>query len=405
MTLQKLFILGLIIITSTSVFASDPTGFVINTTGETLSKIDLIDNSVTNNILILGSDINCYPNQIIVRDTLAYVVMSGTSEIQIININTETTVGWIYMPPGSNPYWMAFLDDQFLYVTLMLDNTLAKVDVHTRQVVRLTPIGTSPEGILIYDNKAYVAVTAFDFSTYTWGQGEVAVYDTEGDTILTTIEVGKNPQYLDFDRRGKIHVACTGDYFSIPGAIYIIDALSDSVVDSINIGGQPGQVVVTPGDVSYLAAGGWVDDGEVYSYDAANYDVYHDWQNPLTVDSGAMAVAAFHDSTLFVMTFGDRIFRIDGDGATINSYILGDGPISLDFNYLPGDANGDFQVNLGDASFLINMIFYDGAAPARPAWRANPNGDNAINLGDAAYLINYIFSDGLRPQTGPTWVH
>ena len=31
-----------------------------------------------------------------------------------------------------------------------------------------------------------------------------------------------------------------------------------------------------------------------------------------------------------------------------------------------GDANSDGRVNLGDAGFIINYIFYDGPSPACP---------------------------------------
>ena len=76
-------------------FAVDEMAYVINTSGETLSKIDLTTGVTTNDILPLGSDIICAPNQIVVRDTLAFVVVSYTDEIQVINLNTENTVTFI----------------------------------------------------------------------------------------------------------------------------------------------------------------------------------------------------------------------------------------------------------------------------------------------------------------------
>ena len=387
-----------------ALMAADPTAWVINTSDETLSKINLTTDDVTNNILDLGTDINCYPNQIIVRDTLAYVLLSGTDEIQIINLVNETTAGWIGFPTGSNPYGMAFLDDLYLYVTLLVDNSLAKVDLDSRQVILTTPIGTSPEGIIIYDNKAFIAITAYDFGTWSWGDGKVVVYDTQTEAIIDEIPTSTNPQYLELDRHGKIHVVCTGDYWDIPGAVYRINPETDDTPDIVEIGGQPAQIAISPDDNIYLAAGGWVDDGEVYSYDAQTLEIYHDPANPIYVDSGATGVVAFQDSTALTLTFGDRIIRIGATGETRNTYVMGDGPVDLDFNYLPGDANGDFNVNVGDAVYLINYIFKNGTPAVFPFWRGNPNGDNSINVGDAVYLINYVFKDGTRPKIGPTWV-
>jgi len=397
-------VIGLLV-ASSAVYAADPTAYVINTSGETLSKINLLSGAVTNDILPLGSDINCYPNQILIRDTMAYVLMSGTAEIQMINLNTETTSGWItFADPAASPYWMDFLDDRYLYVTLMVDNSLAKIDVITGQVVETVAVGKSPEGVVIYDNKAFIAITAYDFGAWTWGQGQVAVYDTDIDTVVAEIEVGKNPQYIACDRRGVIHVTCTGNYYDIPGMIYRIDAADFSIIDSLAVGGQPGQIAIGPDDMACVAAGGWAADGEVFIYDAESGEIRNGAGNPVYVDSGATGASTFQDATALICTFGDRINRIDGAGNIIYTYNMGDGPIHVAFDYRPGDGNGDWDANVGDAVYLVNYIFESGSAPVWPLWRANANGDGMINVGDAVYLINYIFNSGPRPQVGPTWI-
>ena len=61
-----------------------------------------------------------------------------------------------------------------------------------------------------------------------------------------------------------------------------------------------------------------------------------------------------------------------------------------------GDANGDQSVNLADAGFIVNYIFYDGEE-ANPPQAGDANGDQSCNLGDAGYIINYIFYDGGAP--------
>ena len=63
---------------------------------------------------------------------------------------------------------------------------------------------------------------------------------------------------------------------------------------------------------------------------------------------------------------------------------------------IPGDANGDSSVNLGDAGFIINYIFYEGPAP-EPLVLGDANCDQATNLGDAGFIINYVFYDGPEP--------
>ncbi len=61
--------------------------------------------------------------------------------------------------------------------------------------------------------------------------------------------------------------------------------------------------------------------------------------------------------------------------------------------YICGDANDDKNVNVGDAVFLVNLIFHDGPMPEEKA-TGDVNCDGSVNVGDAVYLVNYIFQEG-----------
>lgn len=61
-----------------------------------------------------------------------------------------------------------------------------------------------------------------------------------------------------------------------------------------------------------------------------------------------------------------------------------------------GNANGDAQLNSGDAVYIISYIFRGGPAPPFPN-AADANCDNKLNSGDAVYLISYIFRQGPAP--------
>jgi len=68
--------------------------------------------------------------------------------------------------------------------------------------------------------------------------------------------------------------------------------------------------------------------------------------------------------------------------------------ISPDF--VEGDANGDWLVNVADAVYLINFVFKEGPAPV-PIDSGDANCDGNTDVGDAVYLINYIFRGGPPP--------
>ena len=62
----------------------------------------------------------------------------------------------------------------------------------------------------------------------------------------------------------------------------------------------------------------------------------------------------------------------------------------------PGDANGDWMVNVADAVYLINYVF-KGGPPPDPIEAGDANCDGNVDVGDAVYLIQYVFNGGPPP--------
>ncbi|MGB2805049.1 MAG: dockerin type I repeat-containing protein [Candidatus Zixiibacteriota bacterium] len=65
----------------------------------------------------------------------------------------------------------------------------------------------------------------------------------------------------------------------------------------------------------------------------------------------------------------------------------------------PGDANGDYVVDLADLVFLINYLFRLGEPPD-PLANGDPNADCVVNLADLVYLVNYLYRNGDPPRIG-----
>jgi hypothetical protein len=80
--------------------------------------------------------------------------------------------------------------------------------------------------------------------------------------------------------------------------------------------------------------------------------------------------------------------------------------IIVDFvcDCMPGDANNDGQVNVGDAVYVIGYVFKGGPAPTPYAsCSGDANGDCQCNVGDAVYIIGYVFKGGPPPVDCDTW--
>jgi len=355
-------------------WGSDPTAYVINTLGETLSKVNLKTDQVENDILTLGSAPGCGPNQILIRDTLAYVVLSLTSEIQMIDLTRQSTVAYIDLGQGRNPFWMAFseTDTQYAWVTCSAADSLFKVDLVSGSGVAGYPIGLWPEGILILDRLAYVCISAFDMHDYTYGQGKVIVFDTETNSVIKELNVGTNPQYIASDNEGEIYVSCTGDFWSSWGVIYVIDQGLNTIKDSIAIGGSPCQIAVSADDLGWLAAGGWGTDGLLFVFDSRTDSTIFGSGNPISVSngSGIMSVVDLPDSTVLACAFqADELVKIDtSSGSVLKRYQVGDGPAHLAVSYTM------------TSSDVIHEVAEQADAKSLALFQSYPNPFNSITL-------------------------
>ena len=392
--MKKLFFsLGLTFALSSPAFSALPkTLYVVNGLAETLSKINLENDSVTNHITTLG----VAPNQVVVKGNRAYVVNSLSSNIQIVDLTADTTLGFISLGANRNPWAIAFLDTLIAFVTNFAANTLSKIDVLAESVLAEYPVGQSPEGLYIMNGKVYVCNTAFNPNDFSYGPGTVAVFDPQADAVVAIISVGKNPQALKRDYQGKLNVVCTGDYGAVEGSVYMINPNTNSVIDSILIGGTPNAVSVAWDGTAYLSAGGFSGNGLVYTFDSQTNNILRGESNPIQVDLGATDVLTDKSGFCYVACFSSStVLKIDSAGNILDTFSVGDGPVSLSI-FDPrkiGDANADGNIQLSDIIFLVNFIFKGGVAPDPPAF-GDLNCDQKVNLGDIIYLVNLIFKGG-----------
>lgn len=104
----------------------------------------------------------------------------------------------------------------------------------TTSIVAPSQIFLHPDG-----NKYYIACK---------GTGEVKVFNTANDNLITTIQVGIGPEAFTYSSsKDYLIVACTEDTLSFPekrGSVSFIDCSSNSVIKKLYVGSQPHGMVV-----------------------------------------------------------------------------------------------------------------------------------------------------------------
>lgn len=100
--------------------------------------------------------------------------------------------------------------------------------------------------------------------------------------------------------------------------------------------------------------------------------------------------------------YGRRVDRARSSKIIIILLFLLLAPVQADGprDYVCGDADGEGNVNVSDAVYLINYVFTGGNPPV-PYEAGDANEDTIVNVSDAVYILNYIFAGGLSPCPNP----
>jgi hypothetical protein len=130
-------------------------------------------------------------------------------------------------------------------------------------------------------------------------------------------------------------------------------------------------------------------------YDRIEYELYYSTDStftPATTIPELDTNRYFHSEELaYGNTYYWKIRAYDQFGGEIYS--------SQTFSFSTttiGDANGNGDISIADAVFLINYVFMGGPAPV-PLVAGDANCDGDVNLSDAVYIVNYIFNNGPEP--------
>ncbi len=147
--------------------------------------------------------------------------------------------------------------------------------------------------------------------------------------------------------------------------------------------------------------------GVVYSFTGGEVLAFPSATTVISVDyetGGSMA--GNEDGAIASLTWDDGL----GSPAVANVVVVGGGSLTaaqsngsitlnpvVTIDWLRGDANGDSQVNVADAIWIISELFVSGPASSCAIAR-DANGDSKYDIADPTYIVQYRFISGPMPS-------
>ncbi len=261
-----------------SCLAMAETLYVVNSQSRTLSSIDTSTDAVNNSFAALGN----VPNKIVVDEDYIWAVNSGDNAVQKISRTNGATLANIFVGAGSNP-WDAVKHQNNLYVSGLFTGKVYRINTISGAVTGSVTVGTAPEALHVIGNKLYVSNAGNYAQNY--AGSSVSVIDLESFSVTATIPVNANPQYLA-SYNGMLHVSCTGNWADVTGVICIIDSSTDTLTNTINVGGTPGCLWLANPELALVADS---NGAYLFSYNTGTYQLLHGSGNPIT-DGGSEVV-------------------------------------------------------------------------------------------------------------------
>ena len=242
--------------------------FVVNSNSQTLSKIETESENVNNDFAVLGQFPGTAPNKAAFENGFAYVVISYENCVQKIDISSGNIRSYIFLEDSSTPNDIVIAEG-YAYVTGNITNKVYKIDLADDSVVGNVTVGTSPQGMCIYENSLYVCNTGFNQSDYTYEPGSVSVIDHDTFEVTETISVSTNPAVAAIVN-GDLHVVCTGDYVNNFGKVDIVNLEDYQTETIIDIGSSPASITFANNGKVYLG-NAWP--AGIFVYDAQTYEI------------------------------------------------------------------------------------------------------------------------------------
>lgn len=142
-----------------------------------------------------------------VHNGFGYIVSTNADRVDVVRMDNFVYLGSIY--GLEKPRYFTAIDETTAWVTQWgadgFNGSIAVVDLTTNSVVRTIPTRPGPEQMIRKDDAMYVANSGGFLL-----DSVITKIDIPSETVLTTIEVGLQPQSFQFDINNALWVMCRG---------------------------------------------------------------------------------------------------------------------------------------------------------------------------------------------------
>ena len=180
----------------------------------------------------MGNDLQIYDGKL-------WAVINNSHLVEVMDAATAQHITQFTIP---NCRYLAF-EGRHAYVTSFAGPAgvdpnaqrgyVARIDLDLMTITDTCLVGYQPEGLVVSGDLLYVANSggyrAPDYD-YT-----VSVIDLENFCVVDTINVAPNLHLIEQDSHGYLWVTSRGDYGAIAPKTYVIDPLTRTVCDSLNL--------------------------------------------------------------------------------------------------------------------------------------------------------------------------
>ena len=249
-------------------------------------------------------DLGTTPNHLAIHDNFLYVVHSGSFSdgtgaelwrVPVTELLEDHGTDWqvLELPLNSNPWDIAFSsqDQQLAFVSLLLQNTVAFIDLDSWSTLYFVPTLPNPQGMVEFDGRLYVCASGM-------GSGsQVSVIEVAEHQQVDVFEVATNPQVIEVGPDGLLNVLCSGVAYPPDNAAVIqwLIPLTGEIVDELELGNNSRDMTGREDGVVVV--------GDEWT-DATDPVLFYDSQTHLLLEnsyaSGGFALAAGSDNCVYI---------------------------------------------------------------------------------------------------------